>query len=161
MTTSPLSEVLRRLPLLSREDLLKVRHNVEAIVGATKPQEEPEANRDWLLEGLTAELRRRGLWVKKHSIPKDSIPTTYAKTAEGVREHLIAGCNGEDMRYVEKLALARAAASALADYLSKINVPVTPNTLLHHTRTIPLALEESFPGYWASKMLRSCVEGHL
>ena len=118
-----------------------------------------EQSQDWLLLGLTGELRRRGLWARTCPLPAKLLPTDYAEKAEHVRQHLLKGYNSPNPRTVERMALGGLAGSVLADYLTKIRVPVTPKTVLINVEKVPVALEESFPGYWGQKLLGFCIQG--
>lgn len=151
-----LHEIKKRLPRLKPSELETVRATIDVLLGAPKPV---ASEKDWLLEGLLAELRRRGLWTR-YAMPRELLPSAYPAKAVAVREHLLHGCRGP-LKYVEQLALAQAAAAALASWMIKCKIPVTPNTLLANLHNVPLALEESFPGYWASKMLDSCIAQQL
>jgi len=152
---SSLQEVLRRLPQLSSAELDKVAGRLAALRG-TGAVTKVEDN-DWLLEGLTQELRRRGLWMRDYPVLKKLIPSNYVAASPAVRDHLLLGWGKKPIRTIEKLALAALAGGVLADYLTKIKLPVTPRTVLVNVDKVPVALEESFPGYWASGLLSYCV----
>ena len=154
---SDLTLVLKNLPKLGRPDLEKVRQRVVFLLGvAASKGHSPE--QDWLLDGITNELRRRGLWARTSTIPAKLLPDGYAEKSAVVREHLLKGLAKPNPKPVERMALGGLAAAALADYLTKVQVPVGPKTLLNNVEKIPLALEESFPGYWAQKLLGFCVK---
>ena len=110
-----------------------------------------------MLDGITSELRRRGLWSRS-PVPKKLLPEGFAEKSVVVREHLLKGLTKPNPRPAERMALGALAAAALADYLTKVQVPVGPKTLLNNIEKVPLALEESFPGYWAQKLLGFCVK---
>src|ERR1035437_19351 len=153
---SDLTLVLKHLPKLGRPDLEKVRQRVVFLLGvaATKGNH-PE--QDWLLDGITSELRRRGLWSSS-PIPKKLLPEGYAAKSATVQEHLLKGLAKSNPRSVERMALGGLAATALADYLTKVKAPLGPKILLNNIEKVPLALEESFPGYCAQKLLGFCIK---
>ena len=159
MAVSDLTVVLKHLPKLGRPDLEKVRQRAVFLLGVAAPTTKgapPE--QDWLLDGIISELRRRGLWARTSVIPVKMLPEGYANKSAVVRLHLSKGLTKPNLRPVERMALGRLAAAALADYLTKVQVPVGPKTLLNNIDKVPLALEESFPGYWAQKLLGFCVK---
>ena len=154
-----LTVVLKHLPKLGRPDLEKVRQRTVFLLGVAAPTTKgnhPE--QDWLLEGFTNELRRRGLWARIYTIPAKLLPDGFAEKSTRIRDHLLKGLTKPNPRPVERMALGSLAAAALADYLTKVQVPVGPKTLLNNIEKVPLALEESFPGYWAQKLLGFCVK---
>lgn len=148
-------EVLKRLPLLTVDQLKVVQVRSTLLSGGVVAPEVFEDN-DWLLAGIVEELRRRGLWLHKYPIPAKLIPDAYRKASGAARVHLERGCSGT-LRTAEKLALSKAAASALADYLIRAKVPVGPKTLLANVDKLPVALEAAFPGYWGIGMLSACL----
>lgn len=150
---STLQEVLVRLPKLKNAELAQVRQRLDLLCKSSAATS--NAN-DWLLEGLTAELRRRGIWLRNGTIPNNLIPAAYGKSAENVRQRLLAGTRGS-LRSVEKVALARVGAEALAEYLIAAKVPVSLKTLLGAVGKLPLALDDAFPGYWEEGLLSKCV----
>ena len=155
---SDLSTVLKHLPKLGRPDLEKVRRRVVFLLGVVTPDTKgnpPE--QDWLLDGITSELRRRGLWSSS-PIPKKLLPEGYAAKSATVQEHLLKGLAKSNPRSVERMALGGLAATALADYLTKVKAPLGPKILLNNIEKVPLALEESFPGYCAQKLLGFCIK---
>ena len=151
-----LATVLKYLPKLGRPDLEKVRQRVIFLLGVAAPKGN-SPDQDWMLDGITSELRRRGLWARTSTIPAKMLPEGYAEKSAVVRAHLLKGWAKPNSRPVERMALGGLAAVALADYLTKVKVPVGPKTLLNNVEKVPLALEESFPGYWAQKLLGFCI----
>jgi hypothetical protein len=150
--------VLSQLTNFTTSELLEVKKRATFLLGVAAPTtkgDHPE--QDWLLEGFTNELRRRGLWARS-TFPSKLLPEGYAEKSAVVRAHLLKGLAKPNPRSVERMALGGLAAAALADYLTKVQVPLGPKTLLNNIEKVPLALEESFPGYWAQKLLGFCVK---
>ena len=150
--------MLQRLPELSAAELVQVRARVGFLVGSSA--KDTNSNHDWLLEGFTLELRRRGLWSRAQTVPKRLLPTDYAAKAASIREHLLKGRGGLKLRSNESMILGAAAASVLANYLIRAKVPVTPKTLFNNLEKVPVALEAAFPGYWAAGLLGFVLKGH-
>src|ERR1017187_4974009 len=126
-----LATVLKHLPKLRRPDLEKVRQRTVFLLGVAAPKgNHPE--QDWLLDGFTSELRRRGLWARTSTIPAKLLPENYAEKSAVVRAHLLKGLAKPNPRPVERMSLGGLAAAALADYLTKVQVPIGPKTLLNN-----------------------------
>lgn len=153
-----LKEVLRRLPKLTKAELAQVKVRATFLLGDAST--EIATSQDWLLDGVTLELRRRGLWPHSSALPKRFLPSNYAETASHVREHLLKGVGAAKLRPHEGMALGSVAAAALADYLVRGRIPVTSKTLLLNLDKIPVALEAAFPGYWAAALLGFCFKDH-
>jgi hypothetical protein len=151
----PLKEVLKLLPKLNASELEIVRVRVAFLAGTAST---PNKENDWLLEGVTEELRRRGLWMRRYAVPAKLLPSGYQEKSRVVREHLLKGLGSRKLRPVDGLLLGRTAASVLADYLIHAKVPISPKTVLNNLDKIPVALEAAFPGYWASGMLGFCFQ---
>jgi len=151
----PLKAVLDNLPKLSNAELNSVRQRLSFLLGG-EGKAKPVTN-DWLLEGITSELRRRGLWMKAYPLPQKLMPDGYADKAAFVREYLIKGCGADRLKSVELLVLGQVATGALADYLKRAKTPVSPKTLLSNVDKIPAALDAAFPGYWTAGALSVCA----
>lgn len=154
---SSLPEVLKHLPKLSGKELEEVRLKVGALLALSGTSTGPTLSQDWLLDGITAELRRRGLWLRAYPIPHKLLPPEYQAKSEGVRAHLLRGLGATVIRPVQRMSLGGLAASVLADYLVKRKVAVGPKTLLGNVEKVPGALEEAFPGYWEQGLLGFCI----
>lgn len=124
----------------------------------TAPATVKPATNDWLLEGITNELRRRGLWMRAHPIPKNLLPDGYEAKAAHIQKYLIKGCGEKRLKSISMMVLGQVAASSLADYLLRARVPVSPKTLLNNIDKIPAAIDASFPGYWAAAALSVCAK---
>lgn len=146
-------ELLLQLPTLNQEELEQLRLRV---VSLQKPLTQEAPQKDWLLQGLTLTLQARGLLAKGRSLPATLVKAEFVPRAESVRKHLLGGVKGE-LKYVEKVAFAASAIDALADYLLRRKVPLSPKSiLLGFENNLPPALEEAYPGYWGAGLL-----GHL
>lgn len=149
-------ELLLQLPTLSQEELEQLRLRILALQVKSLIPDQPLPQKDWLLQGLTLTLQARGLLAKGRSLPVVLVKAEFVPRAESVRRHLLAGIKGE-LKYVEKVAFAAAAMDALADYLMRRKVPLSPKSiLLGFENNLPPALEEAYPGYWGAGLL-----GHL
>jgi hypothetical protein len=148
--------LLKALPQLKPAELVQVQQRVSFLLRTTTKTK--SVSQDWLLEGLTGELRRRGLWAGTGQLPVKLLPVDYAEKAEAVRQHLLQGYAKPNPRTVECMALGGLAGGMLVDYLIKLHVPVSPKTLLANVEKVPVALEEAFPGYWAQKLLGFCIK---
>src|ERR1035437_940639 len=108
---SDLTLVLKYLPKLGRPDLEKVRQRTVFLLGVAAPKgNHPE--QDWLLDGLTSELRRRGLWARTSTIPAKLLPDGFAEKSAVVRVYLLKGLAKPNPRPVERMSLGGLAASA-------------------------------------------------
>jgi len=158
--TKPLAQLLAHLPQLNHRELTQIRDRANFLLGlAGEASAAPQrSDHDWLLEGLTHELRRQGLWLKNYPLPKALIPAGYAAQSGLLCQHLLLGASKAKLTTFNELrSLGALGASVLISYLKKIRVPVGPKTVLINIDKIPVALEESFPGYWESGLLGSCL----
>ena len=147
-----IQEVLGRLPRLTPSELAQVQQRL-ALLGVNKTEEVSE---DWLLQGITIELRRRGIWTGSGPIPRRLIPPQNNTNSEKARDNLLAGVRLK-LRNAEQLALGALAGGALAELLLRRKVPVTPGTVLKSIEQLGSALEDAFPGYWGSAALGVCL----
>ena len=113
---------------------------------------------DWLLEGITLELRRRGLWSQKAKLPVKGLAPNYLDAASLICEQLLKAMQGP-MPATLQMQLGLLVARALADYLLLIHVPVGPKTMLQNVDKLLLAVDESYPGYVEAGILRLCLSG--
>lgn len=152
---SELQEVIRRLPHLSKSELGEVRKRLQVLGVVDKA---PGVDKDdWLLTGISEELRKRGVWAKGLTVPTE-ISKNYATKAKAVREHLLAGFAVPPARMAELMALGALAGQVLAQWLVRHKVPVRAKTMLDNVEKLPAALEDAFPNYWASRALGICLE---
>jgi len=145
-----LSIILKNLPCLSLDELEKVKQRVSILVGVSFAQADAQ---DWLLLGITEELRRRGLWLAKYPIPAKLLPNKFAEKSKALQEFLLKGFGQLKPQRAECLSLATISTRALADWMDYSRIPVTPRTVLFNVDKIPIALEQYFPGYWAQGLL--------
>ena len=146
-----LREILTRLPQLTALELEQVRLRLDVL--GKKPQIEGE---DWLLNGISVELRRQGLWTRPGVIPRNMLPPGYAEKAASARAYLTRGVS-RNLRNNEQVALGALACAALVERLNRAKVPVTPGTVLRSLDQLGGALEEAFPSYWGSAALGVCL----
>ena len=114
---------------------------------------------DWLLCGIEAELRARGVLFNGSRLRADLICPKYAALSRPAMATLRAGL-GRHPRASDLAALGRLAAECLADYLTSMRVPVTPRTMLQHAGDAAAAVDAAFPGYLASGMLVFVMGAH-
>lgn len=114
---------------------------------------------DWLLCGIEAELRARGLLGKKSRLRADLICPKYAALSRSAVQMLQTAL-GMNKRAADLAALGRLAAECLADHLERMRVPVTPRTVLQHVGDAAAAVDAAFPNYIASGMLGMCLGKH-
>lgn len=110
-----------------------------------------EVEADWLLQGILAELRRRG--HKPHIKDMSQIRglcVDYEMTSQEVREHLEAMLPSE-VTAAELRTLGTITARALIDRFR--NVPIGLKPLLQLAGRSMEALDDSFPGYLGSGMI--------
>jgi hypothetical protein len=150
-----LEEVLKRLPKLSSVDLEKVALRVGFMRGG-KSVKNNSSEYDWLLEGFLIELRKRGLWVGSN-VPKKLITHQYLEKSAEVRKFLLTGLSRTKLSSAEHLELGMLAGTVLMEYLSKAKVALNLKMLTLNVDKVPFALEESFPGYWAARLLGFCL----
>lgn len=154
---SSLQEILRQLPSLTKKELEEIRLKAGALLSLSSEAPPSALTEDWLLDGITLELRRRGLWLRTYPIPKKLLPDGYSAKASAVRSHLLKGVGTTVVNPAQRMSLGELAGSALADFLLRRKVPVGPKTLLGNVEKVPGALEEAFPGYWEQGLLGFCL----
>jgi len=155
-----LTPILRQLRSLPPEELSVVRAKMGAwnkLGGNSEVTERaimPTSDDDYLLEGIHFELRRRGLLGAEFRIPHRLYPTGYVQRSAEVRRLLESKL--PRLKPVERTALGRLAARALADYLTNIHVTITPRVIMSHVGNTPIALDEAYPDYLAAGLLHFC-----
>lgn len=153
-----LTAVLRALPKLQPHELRQIQLKAGAslaLSGVTAKQiiqDDPIG--DYLLDGVIAELRRRGLLGQSGGLFKRLMPPAYQEASAGVRKHLNERVG--QLKAGELAALGQLSARALADYLERGRVPVSPATLMNNISKVPVAIDASFPGYLEAGVLASC-----
>jgi hypothetical protein len=147
-----LKDILAALPSLKPEELAQVQARLALL--AAKPKD----GEDWLLQGISIELKRRGLWSGPSTLPRRMLPTGYAEKAEVTRAFLLKGLGKKAPRGVELIALGALAGAAIVELLTRRGIPVSPTSVLNALNRVGPALEEAFPGYWASAALGVCLK---
>lgn len=151
-------EVLRKLPKLSKAELVQVRQRVQLLVGTG----EPSLDRgDWLFEGIASACKKQGTLAHAKALEKLK-PKNYAEVSASVRQYLCEGYGAADpaIKTPLKLALAELTVDVLRDHLSWMSVPIGPKIVLTNLDKVPAAFEDAFPGYWASRKFALCVRTH-
>lgn len=109
--------------------------------------------------GLNNELRRRGALTARGSVPSALLTDKYHSHSAELREDLEVRFN-PPLHPSEKIALGNLLAEALAALLQRDGVPVKPQPMINSTPRMMEALEDAFPGYLASGLLRLAWGGH-
>jgi hypothetical protein len=145
---SPLSQIRDLLTELDAPELAKV----GALVQLRLSCRPVEPRDDWLLEGIYAELRGRGLFSTGRLTQEQlrKIAPNYMQDVAKLREHFAPVLDG--LSDVRLSAFWRVAANALAEYLLYTG-PIGPRRLLSSVHRIPEAFEAAFPGYLASGLV--------
>ena len=149
-----LTEVLKRLPRLAPSELARVQARLALL---TKPFQDSD-NEDWLLAGISIELRRRGVWSGSGSIPRNLLTPGYATKAQEAREFLLKGVGANKLRRNEQIALGILAGAAIVDRFNRVGVPLSPRAILNSLNQLGPALEDAFPGYWGNAALGVCLK---
>jgi hypothetical protein len=154
MTKTTLAAVLRLLPRLTPDELDQViSHSVALRNPVTAQAPEPA---DWLLHGIFAALRRRGVVGpnQRPSLKETDAASisAYAKAAPHMRDGLLRGVALKPST-AELDALGQLAAECLAHDLENGPAPVSLQLMLRHTDQILAAVDNGFPGYMRSRQL--------
>lgn len=146
-------QIIRWLPKLT--DVEK-RMLMKQLGGTTPPAIKEGSIDDWLLPGISAELRRRGL--SHPSLTREDInriaPNYWADSLR-VRADLRTRLSAK-LKHGELIGLGHIVVRALADYRSPVT-PIGVKFLLTNIGKIPEAIEQSFPGYLACGMLHHLI----
>lgn len=145
-----LQETLSGLLGLTQDELLEVQKHITLLL----PQAEHRQDDDWLLAGVIAVLKEKGLG--------DTIPTYfkiknqksyhgYARKSERLRGMLLSKCGA--LRRTEHYALGHMAASLLFDYLAEESRALGLWGMLGSIDVLPQAIDDAFPGYLESGLL--------
>lgn len=149
----PFEHILSSLPQLSPEELAIVRERVMALSSLDGVRVED----DWLLQGIIAVLGDLGL--------DDTVPLNFRITnrrqfhgylpkSEKVRAVAERGISNATK--LDRLALGRLLAKCLAAKIQDFRV-VSLNAMLQHVELALSALDECFPGYLQSGLLRILI----
>ena len=151
-------QVLEALPTLGRKDLNEVRKRCIVLSqGRVEPREVPVEDEDWLLLGVLHELTRRGLDGRVFRLKSTGSYAGFASQSERVREVLMLAA--PDLTAVERRALGRVAAKALANYITW--TAVTRDSLLTYISRVPVAIDAAYPGYLEHGMLKMVILAHV
>lgn len=160
MTPSDFNNLVRQLPLLTKEQMTDMRRRLAFLIGG----ESVGQNEDWLLIGIFEVLRARG---KGHTIPpgftvkKSRSYHGFDTQADRVRQVLDEAV--PNMTMTEQRGIGVLCARALADYIeswtksdgSKHEIDL--DKMLHNVGKIPNAVDFAYPGYLSSGMLGMLV----
>ena len=143
--------IVASLPTMTKAQLTDLRRQILFFID--NKESGGIENRDWLLDGIVAVLRERGVG---HMIPanfrvrKASSYAGYETQADRVRMVLTQAI--PNMTVTQQQSIGVIAARALADYISGWS-EVTFDSLLRNVAKIPESLDAAFPGYLDSGML--------
>lgn len=159
MSAAEFDHICEVLPRLTPRQLEQVRLRLGFLAPDEAVPPTAREDHDWLLRGLEAELRRRGV-LGRGRVPAERIVPDWRKTSTTVRDDLVAALGGRpDVRRLD--ALGRLVARTLADYLAGGGVPVGPKTLLTNAGKALVALDAQFPGYAEAGLLGCCLDPRL
>lgn len=160
--TTPLQQIIAKLPQLSPADRTRLRAALDFVDGrksARAPERFVRSTDDWVLPGIERELRRRGLFTGK------LLPDRVNRAAPNYQEDAAAFCQHyrrrikkvyPELKHAQLVALGIIFARALADYLPSVlhpNASLGLQTMLRNVNKMPDAIEASFPGYLQAGML--------
>jgi hypothetical protein len=160
---TPLQQIQAMLPRLNAEDSRKLRLLLDSRFkekAATNPT--VGSQDDWLLPGIKAQLRKRGL--NYGNISPERLAPNYTKDAVRICTQLRKQLRKEsrfELKHVHLLVLGGIIAEALIEHLKQTrpNAPTGLKLLLTSVNEIPEAIERSFPGYLASGMVHMLLRG--
>lgn len=156
MSLQDLNTVLSILPRLAVSELLKVKDKTNASLSLSPPTTTPNKLRempvvDYVLEGITFELRRRGLLGRDARVPYNAIPRSYNMASQDIRWWV--QDNLGLLSAAEYVAVGQLLARCLAVYFEKQNQTISASLLCQNVSKIPQALEDSYPGYLKAGLL--------
>jgi hypothetical protein len=154
-----LDQVLELLPQLDPDELVMVRQRASALAALDGVQE--EAEEDWLLNGIIAQLQDMGLG--------DLVPPGfkilnrrqfhgYLPKSEKLRKTIEKTLPGTTR--LNRLALGKLLAKCLAAKVASFR-PVTFHALLQHAELSLAALDAAFPGYLSAGLLPVILRGRF
>lgn len=150
-----LSDVLKELPFLERNDLMAIRARVNALltVGGG-PAGKVQSVRDdvaWVLDIVASFSKNVGIGASEGGMLRKIAPTGFADKVAGVLAYLErAGCR--DAR--DKRAALTTGLDALHRDLTSLRLASSPKLLMMHLHRIPSVVNREFPGYAAAGILR-------
>jgi uracil-DNA glycosylase len=164
--TAAFEQIRAMIPKLDPDERHKLRMLVTKHPGAKVKSLAPSVNglqADWLLQGILAELGRRG---HKHHVASlaqvRGLAPDYELSSQEVRAHLesLVKKHIENPTRAELMTLGVAVACALMDYFAS-KMPVGLKPMLNVVGRTTEALESSFPGYLQSGMIYCLIERRL
>ena len=152
MAPDEFDALVRRLPELTKNQMTTLRRHLLFLID--DKESGSVANEDWILHGIVTVLNERGLgyMIPPHfRIKKSRSFAGYETSADRVRTLLTDAI--PEMTVTEQRSLGVIAARALADYISQWS-SVSFDSLMRNVSKIPEALDEAFPGYTQSGLMR-------
>lgn len=147
--------ICEELPSLTRKQLDEIRKRCALLMQNQSIHSDAVEEQDWLLEGILRECQHRGIYVgRSFHIKRSGSFASYATKAQTVRELLTECAPG--LSPVQYVALGQICARELANYLKQPSF----KAMMDRVDWIPTALEQSYPGYMASKLLQLVVPYH-
>lgn len=148
-------QITETLPRLSKKQLEQIKGRINLLLAHQPKTVVPLEEEDWILRGILIALKDRGLcdeaFVRNFRLKPASFPR-YHKHVDEVKR-LLEQC-APGISLVERRALGEVAGRELAKYIWQ---DVSLTNLLNNVEYIPHAIDKSFPGYMASKMLAVLV----
>lgn len=147
---------LKALSVAEWRDVVNQMNGLHSIGTRVELQGDPTDDvGDYLLEGIYAELRRRGLLGRHERLQQRHFPPDFRRASAAVRRRLdeIMGA----MAPAERHALGCTIAECTARWLKQRRVPVTRFTMMRNVDKVFVALDFSFPGYLEAGLLRSIL----
>jgi hypothetical protein len=152
MNEDDYQNIISKLPQMTKRQLTELRRRVLFFI------DDKEAggvtNEDWILHGIITVLNERGLgyMIPPHfRIRKSRSFAGYETSADRIRTLLTDAI--PEMTVTEQRSLGVIAARALADYISSWS-SISFDSLMRNVSKIPEALDEAFPGYISSGLIR-------
>jgi hypothetical protein len=144
---------LTELPTYNQSQLEEIRKRTGMLLQSKSSVGNSVEEADWILEGVLHECQHRGIYVgRSFHIKRSGSFASFATKSAGVRELLTECSPGLDP--IQRVALGQVCARELGHYLTaRFNSPPSFKLMMDRIDWIPMALEESFPGYMASKLL--------
>lgn len=144
--------LVKRLPELTKNQMTTLRRHLLFLID--DKESGSVANEDWILHGIVSVLNERGMGYMippNFRIRKARAFAGYETQADRVRTLLTDAV--PDMTVTEQRSLGVIAARALADHISSWS-SISFESLMRNVSKIPEALDEAFPSYISSGLLR-------
>jgi len=150
-----IQDIIWAIPSLNRKELETVKKTVQYHLGKKASSNSIEEE-DWLLAGLLAELRRRGIANKGDGFRIKKLSSFASFQTKSIEIRSLLEESAPSLNIIERKYLGEIAAYELANYITWYDISL--NVLLENINLIPLAIEKSFPGYMSSKMLGIIIQ---